>query len=215
MPYLGALRPGEVVNPNGYVVRKGNRTVYPTFDRSVLVRMTTKSGTVGWGETYGIVAPGAVAALINDLLAGFVVGRNASDPSAIYDDLYDMMRVRGYTGGFMSMRWQPSISRCGTLPDRKLANRCVTCSVAAWTCFRLCFGPARKNARGARRPGEILAGPWFQRLQVRNAGRRRWSGGRDGKPAEGAWTRCKDCRGHALEPDAGTGAGTDRGDGAL
>lgn len=57
VPYLGALRDGEVVNPNGYIVRKGNRTVYPTFDRSVLVRMTTGAGTVGWGETYGIVAP--------------------------------------------------------------------------------------------------------------------------------------------------------------
>lgn len=100
VPYLGALRPGEEVNPNGYIVRRGNRTVYPTFDRSVLVRLTTRDGVVGWGETYGIVAPGAVASLINDLLAGFVIGRLASDPSAIYDDLYDMMRVRGYTGGF-------------------------------------------------------------------------------------------------------------------
>jgi L-alanine-DL-glutamate epimerase-like enolase superfamily enzyme len=99
-PYLGALRPGEAVNPNGYIVRRGNRTVYPIFDRSVLVRITTKAGTVGWGETYGIVAPGAVAAIINDLLAGFLVGRTAEDPAAIHDDLYDMMRVRGYTGGF-------------------------------------------------------------------------------------------------------------------
>ncbi|WP_312794603.1 mandelate racemase/muconate lactonizing enzyme family protein [Tianweitania sp.] len=100
VPYLGALREGEVVNANGYIVRKGNRTVYPTFDRSVLVRMVTDAGVVGWGETYGIVAPGTVAALINDLLAGFVIGRDAFDPSAVYDDLYDMMRVRGYIGGF-------------------------------------------------------------------------------------------------------------------
>lgn len=99
-PYLGALRPGETVNPNGYVVRRGNRTVYPVFDRSVLVRIVTRDGIVGWGETYGIVAPGAVAAIINDLLAGFVVGRTATDPGAVYDDLYDMMRVRGYGGGF-------------------------------------------------------------------------------------------------------------------
>jgi galactonate dehydratase len=99
-PYLGALRPGETANANGYIVRRGNRTVYPTFDRSVLVRITTEAGTVGWGETYGIVAPGAVAAIVNDLLAGFVVGRTAEDPSAIQDDLYDMMRVRGYSGGF-------------------------------------------------------------------------------------------------------------------
>lgn len=99
-PYLGALRPGETVNANGYVVRRGNRTVYPTYDRSVLVRITTQAGTIGWGETYGIVAPGAVAAIINDLLAGFVIGRTAENPSVVFDDLYDMMRVRGYTGGF-------------------------------------------------------------------------------------------------------------------
>lgn len=99
-PYLGALRAGETASANGYIVRRGNRTVYPTFDRSVLVRITTEAGTIGWGETYGIVAPGAVAAIINDLLSGFVIGRTAEDPSAVFDDLYDMMRVRGYSGGF-------------------------------------------------------------------------------------------------------------------
>ncbi|MEM9634056.1 MAG: mandelate racemase/muconate lactonizing enzyme family protein [Pseudomonadota bacterium] len=99
-PYLGAARPGEEPNAQGYLVRKGNRTVYPVFDRSVLVRVETRGGIVGWGETYGLVAPGAVGELINDLLAGFTLGRDPSDPEAIYDDLYDLMRVRGYTGGF-------------------------------------------------------------------------------------------------------------------
>lgn len=99
-PYLGAARAGEEPNAQGYLVRKGNRTVYPVFDRSVLVRIETRAGVVGWGETYGLVAPGAVGALINDLLAGFTIGRDPGDPAAIYDDLYDLMRVRGYTGGF-------------------------------------------------------------------------------------------------------------------
>ncbi|MEE2944799.1 MAG: mandelate racemase/muconate lactonizing enzyme family protein [Pseudomonadota bacterium] len=100
VPYLGAARPGEEPNAKGYLVRKGNRTVYPTFDRSILVRIKTTGGTIGWGETYGLVAPGAVGELINDLLADFTIGRDPSDPAAIYDDLYDLMRVRGYTGGF-------------------------------------------------------------------------------------------------------------------
>ncbi|MEM7023966.1 MAG: mandelate racemase/muconate lactonizing enzyme family protein [Pseudomonadota bacterium] len=99
-PYLGALRPGEAVNAQGYVVRKGNRTVYPTFDRSVLVRLTTADGATGWGETYGIVAPGAVKAIVEDLLTSFVIGRDPFDAAAVHDDLYDLMRVRGYTGGF-------------------------------------------------------------------------------------------------------------------
>ncbi len=99
-PYLGALREGETVNERGYVVRKGNRTVYPVVDRTVVVRVETTGGAVGWGETYGIVAPGAAMAIIDDLLGPFVVGRDPRDVCVIHDDLYDLMRVRGYTGGF-------------------------------------------------------------------------------------------------------------------
>lgn len=99
-PYLGALRAGESVNARGYIVRKGNRTVYPTVDRTVVVRIETASGAVGWGETYGIVAPGAAMAIIDDLLGPFVLDRDPRDVSVIHDDLYDLMRVRGYTGGF-------------------------------------------------------------------------------------------------------------------
>lgn len=99
-PYLGELRPGEQPNSRGYFVRQGNRTVYPTVDRSILLRAETRDGAVGWGETYGLVAPGAVVAIIKDLLAEFVVGRDPWDVTAIHDQLYDLMRVRGYTGGF-------------------------------------------------------------------------------------------------------------------
>lgn len=93
-------RPGEEPNAQGYFVRQENRTVYPTVDRSIVIRMETKNGLVGWGETYGIVAPGATVALIEELLASFVIGRDPMDREAIHDDLYDMMRVRGYNGGF-------------------------------------------------------------------------------------------------------------------
>jgi galactonate dehydratase len=53
VPYLGPLGPGESVNAKGYVVRTGNRTIYPIVDRSVVVRITASDGTAGWGETYG------------------------------------------------------------------------------------------------------------------------------------------------------------------
>ena len=98
--YLGDPRPGESVNAKGYIVRKGNRTVYPTMDRTVVVRLETSGGLVGWGETYGIVAPGAAIAIIEDLLGPYVVGRSPQDVVVIHEDLYDLMRVRGYTGGF-------------------------------------------------------------------------------------------------------------------
>lgn len=99
-PYLGPLGPGESVNEKGYIVRRGNRTIYPTTDRSVLVRITTRDGRVGYGETYGICAPRAVCEIINDLLAPVIIGRYPFEAEAVWDDLYDLMRVRGFSGGF-------------------------------------------------------------------------------------------------------------------
>lgn len=99
-PYLGALRKGEEKNEKGYFVRKGNKTVYLDKDRTVLVRVETESGAVGWGETYGLVAPKATTEIIYDLLADFVMGRDPAEASEIHDFLYDLMRVRGYSGGF-------------------------------------------------------------------------------------------------------------------
>ena len=99
-PYLGSLRDGETVNESGYFVRRGNRTVYPRANRSLVIRVVTEDGVEGWGETYGLVAPKATAEIINDLLTGFVIGRDPMERETLHDELYGLMRVRGYTGGF-------------------------------------------------------------------------------------------------------------------
>ena len=99
-PYLGPLGSNELVDARGYVVRAGNRTIYPTTDMSVLVKATADDGTIGWGETYGIVAPEAVVAIVDDVLGPQVAGRDPRDAVAIQEDLYDLMRVRGHFGGF-------------------------------------------------------------------------------------------------------------------
>ncbi|HSW15627.1 MAG TPA: mandelate racemase/muconate lactonizing enzyme family protein [Ramlibacter sp.] len=101
-PYLGPLGPGEQVNERGYIVRRGNRTVYPSTDMSVLLKVTADDGTVGWGETYGIVAPEAVAAIVDDVLGPLLRGRDPRDAMVIQEDLYDLMRVRGHFGGYFT-----------------------------------------------------------------------------------------------------------------
>jgi L-alanine-DL-glutamate epimerase-like enolase superfamily enzyme len=100
IPYLGPLADGESVNANGYIVRRGNRTIYPASDMSVIVKARAADGTIGWGETYGIVAPQAVLAILREVLFPFVEGRDARDAPALYDELYDMQRVRGQSGGY-------------------------------------------------------------------------------------------------------------------
>jgi galactonate dehydratase len=100
VPYLGPLREGEHINEKGYVIRKGNRTIYPTSDMSVLIKITGESGRVGWGETYGIVAPQAVKAIIDEVLGPAMIGRDPGNAVVIHEDLYDLMRVRGFFGGY-------------------------------------------------------------------------------------------------------------------
>lgn len=100
VPYLGPLGPGESVNEKGYFVRRGNRSIYPTTDMSVLVKVTASNGLVGWGETYGIVAPQATVAIIDEVLGPVILGRDPRDVGVIQEDLYDLMRVRGFFGGY-------------------------------------------------------------------------------------------------------------------
>lgn len=100
VPYLGPLREGERINEKGYLIRKGNRSIYPSSDMSVLIKITGESGRVGWGETYGIVAPQAVKAIIDEVLAPVLIGRDPHEPVVIHEDLYDLMRVRGFFGGY-------------------------------------------------------------------------------------------------------------------
>ena len=99
-PYMGPLGPGERINERGYLVRQGNRSIYPSSDMSVLIKITADDGTLGWGETYGIVAPDAVTSIIDDVLGPVILGRDPRDAVVIQEDLYDLMRVRGFFGGY-------------------------------------------------------------------------------------------------------------------
>jgi galactonate dehydratase len=99
-PYLGPAGAGDQLLGSGYLVRSGNRTLYPTVDRSILIKLTADDGTVGWGETYGLVAPEAVLAIVGDVLGPLLIGRDPRDPVVIQEDFYDLMRVRGFFGGF-------------------------------------------------------------------------------------------------------------------
>lgn len=99
-PYLGPLEQGVTVSQRGYFIRPGNQTVYSVDDHSLLIKLTTESGVVGWGESFGVIAPRVAAAIIEDIFTPLVIGRDPHDVVAIYEDIYNAMRVRGFFGGF-------------------------------------------------------------------------------------------------------------------
>ena len=100
VPYLGPLEKGNKPNAKGYFIRPGNNSVYSVSDCCVLVKVSSKSGAVGWGECVAVVAPQVAATIIEELAGPLIIGRDPQDVVAIFEDLYNAMRVRGFWGGF-------------------------------------------------------------------------------------------------------------------
>ena len=75
-------------------------TVYSESLESLLVRVETDAGLVGWGETQAPVAPEVARTIVDTLLGPLLVGTDALAPEAAWERMYDAMRVRGHTGSF-------------------------------------------------------------------------------------------------------------------
>ncbi|HRW05992.1 MAG TPA: mandelate racemase/muconate lactonizing enzyme family protein [Caldilineaceae bacterium] len=99
-PYLGPLEAGTIPSDRGYFIRPGNQTIYSIHDHTVLIKLTTARGVVGWGESFGVVSPLTVASILRDVALPLVCGRDPHDVVAISEDIYNAMRVRGFFGGF-------------------------------------------------------------------------------------------------------------------
>ncbi len=100
--YLGDLSDDDIILNEHHFVRSFNGTVYPQRDRSVVVRVEDKNGVVGWGETYGLVAPKIVAALIDDLFGPYLKALPPQSPDKVWDAFYLLQRNRGYWGGYLA-----------------------------------------------------------------------------------------------------------------
>ncbi len=137
-PYLGKLEEGVITTDTGYFVRPGNRSVYSIHDQSLLVKITTDDGVVGWGECVAFVAPQANAAIINEVVGPLLIGRDVTGPAVIYHDLYDMMRVRGFFGGY----YHDSIAAV---------------DIAVWDAFGKTVGQPLCNLLGGRRHDTLPA----------------------------------------------------------
>jgi len=134
-PYLGTGE-GEFAIGDRYIVREFNGTVYPNNDRSIVVRVTDRDGAVGWGETYGLVAPKAVAAIIHDLMAPYLKMRSFEGPAATWDGLYELQRNRGYWGGY-------------------LADALAALDIAIWDMHARSVGKSLQAALGKAGPGNL------------------------------------------------------------
>jgi D-galactarolactone cycloisomerase len=68
---------------------------------SLLVRITTEDGLVGWGEGGQYGPPSPVAAVIEDVFAPLLIGRSAHEPVRVWEQLYAYSRDFGQKGTYI------------------------------------------------------------------------------------------------------------------
>jgi galactonate dehydratase len=95
---------GEGRSPDSqgaYFFQPGWRGLYSDHTETTLVRIETDEGIVGYGEGQAPVGPEITAAVIDKLLAPFLIGRDPSDLEVLQHEMYQMMNTRGHYTGYM------------------------------------------------------------------------------------------------------------------
>ncbi len=76
------------------------RFIYSGSVQTVLVRVETGDGVVGWGESKAPVGAVVTAKLVEELLAPIALGTRVDEITLTWDRMYTGMRVRGHDAGF-------------------------------------------------------------------------------------------------------------------
>ena len=101
-PYWGLRAWGPADAPAAqYPPRWRMRAAYTAAITTVVVRITTDTGLVGYGEAKAPVAPEATRAVVRDLLAPLIMGADPLDVDVLWERMYGSMRLRAHTSGFL------------------------------------------------------------------------------------------------------------------
>lgn len=93
--------PQSATLPGSHYLRIGDYPqLYSQHAEAVLVRVETDAGLVGWGEAQAPVGSRVVLAVIEEILAPTILGRDAEATGLRFQEMYETLRVRGQTGGY-------------------------------------------------------------------------------------------------------------------
>jgi L-alanine-DL-glutamate epimerase-like enolase superfamily enzyme len=90
--------------PERVLTAAGGRHIcsYPKGVQSLLIRVQTDAGIEGIGESHAPVAPQVAKAIIEHLLAPYIIGEDPRAVDVLWEKMYSTMRLRGHSSGFMT-----------------------------------------------------------------------------------------------------------------
>lgn len=99
MPPMGATKgkPGL-----GHRLNHASPSRFKGHHQTLLVKIHTDQGIIGWGEAHAPAAPRVHQRVISDLLKPILLGQNALDILPLWEKMYSSQRMRGYATGFFT-----------------------------------------------------------------------------------------------------------------
>jgi len=87
---------------------------------ATIVRLHCDEGLTGLGECIVRLGPGVTGAVLREILAPLVIGRDPLDVEGIWDDMFGSMRARGHSRGFLLEAMSGVDVACWDLLGKKL-----------------------------------------------------------------------------------------------
>ena len=72
------------------------------YRQTLLVKISTDQGIVGWGESHAVMTPRVVKTLLTDLFRPILLGLDARRIEPIWEKMYSTQRLRGYGTGYFT-----------------------------------------------------------------------------------------------------------------
>lgn len=72
------------------------------YRQTLLVKVSTDQGIVGWGESHAVMTPRVVKTILTDLLRPILIGLDARRIEPIWEKMYSTQRLRGYGSGYFT-----------------------------------------------------------------------------------------------------------------
>ena len=97
MPPVAQMTGGKALSyrlDHAETVRQGG------YRQTLLVKVTTDQGIVGWGEAHAVMTPRVVRSIVTDLFTPLLIGQDARNVEVLWEKMYSTQRLRGYNSGF-------------------------------------------------------------------------------------------------------------------
>ncbi|MDA0747344.1 MAG: mandelate racemase/muconate lactonizing enzyme family protein [bacterium] len=100
VPYLGALEHGVQTTETGYFQRPHYPTFFSHSVEGFLVKITSDTGLIGWGEAQAPLVPEVLQVLTERLYKPFYLGRDPLDIDCLWNMAYRGIHERGHFTSF-------------------------------------------------------------------------------------------------------------------